>query len=227
MFESSSCDWPMAIGWPAAFSLGAAAATWSQRRRRLPDRVPEVVPPDDRVRHVVVGHGEVLLRLRVVRRGLPERAVGPDLLLDLLDDRCVVDHLAFVRRHRVDGHEQVVPALGRDLRGRPRVEQRVVDVLHADLDVVALTPLLDPRVVEPVVVGRNEVDPLDDREVAFEGPVRESHRARERERGGRAGNPEHGRTGTGLLQQLSPAERCSPPPGRRWCPTWLPWSPFG
>jgi hypothetical protein len=29
MFESSSCDWPMPIGCPAAFSLGAAARTWS------------------------------------------------------------------------------------------------------------------------------------------------------------------------------------------------------
>ena len=30
MFESSSCDWPIPIGWPIAFSFGAALATWSQ-----------------------------------------------------------------------------------------------------------------------------------------------------------------------------------------------------
>src|SRR5438067_7342390 len=30
MFESSSCDCPIPIGWPAAFSFGAAALTWSQ-----------------------------------------------------------------------------------------------------------------------------------------------------------------------------------------------------
>ena len=29
MFESSSCDWPIPIGWPIAFSFGAAALTWS------------------------------------------------------------------------------------------------------------------------------------------------------------------------------------------------------
>jgi hypothetical protein len=27
MFESSSADWPMPIGWPAAFSFGAARRT--------------------------------------------------------------------------------------------------------------------------------------------------------------------------------------------------------
>ena len=30
MLESSSCDWPIPIGWPIAFSFGAALATWSQ-----------------------------------------------------------------------------------------------------------------------------------------------------------------------------------------------------
>ena len=29
MFESSSPDWPIPIGWPIAFSLGAALRTWS------------------------------------------------------------------------------------------------------------------------------------------------------------------------------------------------------
>ena len=29
MFESSSADWPMPIGWPAAFSFGAALRTLS------------------------------------------------------------------------------------------------------------------------------------------------------------------------------------------------------
>ena len=29
MFESSSCDWPIPIGCPIAFSFGAAALTWS------------------------------------------------------------------------------------------------------------------------------------------------------------------------------------------------------
>jgi hypothetical protein len=29
MFESSSCDCPIPIGWPSAFSFGAAFRTWS------------------------------------------------------------------------------------------------------------------------------------------------------------------------------------------------------
>ena len=29
MFESSSCDCPIPIGWPIAFSFGAAFRTWS------------------------------------------------------------------------------------------------------------------------------------------------------------------------------------------------------
>ena len=39
-------------------------------------------------------------------------------------------------------------------------EQGVVDVVDLDLDVVLLAPLLDVRVVEPLVVGGHEVRPL-------------------------------------------------------------------
>src|SRR3954449_12462807 len=59
MFESISCDWPIAIGWPLAFSFGAALSTWSHVRGRLADVVPQVVPPHHRVGHVTVGDGEV------------------------------------------------------------------------------------------------------------------------------------------------------------------------
>ncbi len=170
------------------------------------DPVPEVVPPDDRVGYVVVRHREVLLRLRVVGARLAERAVGADLGLDLLDDRGVVDHLVLVGGHRVDGHEQVVPALGRHLGGGAGVEESVVDVLDADLDVVLLTPGLHPGVVEPVVVGRDEVDPLDDGEVPLQPAPLVLERPGERERGGGTCRADRGCAGACLLQQLPPAE---------------------
>ena len=139
----------MPIGWPAFFSFGAALRTWSHVVGASPTPAPEVVPPDDRVGHVVVGDGEVLLRLRVVGRQLGERAHLPDLLGRLRDDVLVVDHLVLVDRRRREELEDVVAALRGDLRGGARVELRVRDVVDGDVDVVLLAPLLAPRLVEP------------------------------------------------------------------------------
>ena len=158
MFESISCDWPIADRMADRLQLRRRRLDVVPRRRRLADAVPEVVPPDHRVGHVAVRDREVLLRLRVVGRRLRDRHVLADLRLDLVDDRRVVDHLVLVRGHRVEVEEQVVPLLGRHLRGRARVEQAVVDVLDRDLDVVLLAPRLRPR-VEPLVVGGDEVHP--------------------------------------------------------------------
>src|SRR5207248_3862852 len=85
------------------------------------------------------------------------------------------------------------------------VEAGVVDVLDGDLDVVFRLPLLDPGVVEPVVVGRDEVDPLDDREVALEPAPLELQRAGEREGRRRARGAHRRRADARFLQQVAPA----------------------
>src|SRR5438046_8143 len=103
-------------------------------------------------------------------------------------------------------HEEVVTALRRDLGGGPRVEQRVVDVLDVHLHVVRLSPPLDPGVVEPVVVGRYEVHPLNDVQIALELAVPEPERPGERVRRGSTGNTEGNGSGTCLLDQLTPVE---------------------
>ena len=205
MFESISCDWPIPIGWPIAFSFGAAALTWSHVAGDSPIAVPEVVPPDDRVGHVAVRDGEVLLRLRVVRRRLGDRHVLADLPLDLVDDRRVVDHLVLVRGHRVEVEEQVVPLLRRHLRGRARVEEAVVDVLDRDLDVVLLAPRLRPG-IEPLVVRGHEVHPRERRQVPGQPAPLVPQRPCERERRGRAGDPDRRGARARLLQELAPAE---------------------
>src|SRR6266566_9038886 len=102
--------------------------------------------------------------------------------------------------------EEVVPALSGYFGCRPRVEQGVVDVLDVHLDVVLLPPLRHPGLVEPVVVGRDEMNPLDDREIALQPAALELHRPCERERRSRTRCAGGGCADTGLLQQLTPAE---------------------
>jgi hypothetical protein len=74
-----------------------------------------------------------------------------------------------------------VATLRGDLGRAGAVEQGVVDVVDVDLDVVCLAPLLDVRVVEPLVVGGDEVRPRHDAEIARELLVRELQRAVEPE----------------------------------------------
>ena len=145
--------------------------------------VLEVAPPVlDRVGSVRLREAVELLRLRVVGALLGHLRHRPQLLADLLDQVVDRDGLLLERRRRRDEPEQVVTALRRDL-GRPAaVEQGVVDVVDLDLDVVLLPPLLDVRVVEPLVVGRHEVSPGHDPKIACELLVREPQRPVETER---------------------------------------------
>ena len=118
MFESISFDMPMPIGLPIARSLGAARSTFSHVVGRDADLAPEVGPPVDRVGHVVVREREVLLRPRVVGRLLRERLHLPALLVDLLDDLVVVDHLVLVLRGRRRGRRRCRARSGRRPRRR-------------------------------------------------------------------------------------------------------------
>ena len=146
MLESGSLAWPRPIGCPSCFSSGAASRTCSQRRRRLADRVPQVVAPDHRSRDEVVGDAEVLPGLRVERAPATEIAVPADLTLDLAHDRRVVDHLILVACGWSEEAEDVVTALRLDLcRGQSR-KLRIRLALDRDLDVVALSPSRSPTI---------------------------------------------------------------------------------
>src|SRR5947209_20466320 len=81
-----------------------------------------------------------------------------DLLVDLL----VVDHLLLIRRRRREEHDQIVPLLRRNFRGGPRRDFVERDVVHHDVDVVFLAPFFGEHAVEPLVVPRHEVTPLED-----------------------------------------------------------------
>src|SRR5262245_28662638 len=54
--------------------------------------------------------------------------------------------------------------LGTDFRGRARLDEREVDVVDDDLGIVLLAPVLRVLGVEPFVVTRDEVAPLQDLE---------------------------------------------------------------
>src|SRR5207248_4340247 len=58
--------------------------------------------------------------------------------------------------------EEIVPLLGRHLRCRGGVDGGNADVIDDDVGIVLLAPFLDVLVVEPLVVTRHEVVPLQD-----------------------------------------------------------------
>jgi hypothetical protein len=99
---------------------------------------------------------------------LHEVVHGQDLLLE--------------RRRRREELEEVMAVLSGDLGRRRAEEQGVVDVVDFHVDVVRLAPLFDVRVVEPLVVVGDEVDPLQDPEVTRELLAREPERPVEPER---------------------------------------------
>ena len=134
-----------------------------------------------RIGRIVVREAVELLRLRVVGALPRDPRHRPELPADLLDDVGDGNDLLLERRRRRDEPEQVVTALGRDLRCPGAVEQGVVDVVDLDLDVVRLAPALDVGVVEPLVVGGDEVGPLHDPQLSRELLVRVLERAVEPE----------------------------------------------
>ena len=187
-------------------------------RRRLADVVPgvgrdtdvepEALPVLDRVGDVVVREAEVPLRLRVVRRLVGDVRHLPELLRHLLDQVVHRHHLLLQRRRREEELDEVVPASGRHLRGGRRRQQSVVDVVDVDLHVVLLAPRLDVGVVEPRVVRRHEVRPLEDLQVPLELLVLVLERAGEAVRalGQPAEHADRERAGGASLDQLLPGQ---------------------
>ena len=118
-----------------------------ERDQEVGHAVPLALDPAD-----LLGEGDPAAELLADRLG-DVADVGQRLAVDVgVEDREPV--------------EDVVALLGRDLgRGAGRVVG-LVDVVDRDLDVVGLPPLDDVLLVEPLVVGRDEVAPLDDLQLA-------------------------------------------------------------
>ena len=84
------------------------------------------------------------------------------LLFALVVDLLHVDDLLLVDRGRRQEHDEVMPLLRRHLGRGARRDQAEIDIVDCHLGVVLGSPLLDVLVVEPLVVSRNEVTPLQD-----------------------------------------------------------------
>jgi hypothetical protein len=128
-----------------------------------------------RIRHPHVGERELLLGVRVVGRAAGQLHLLAVFLLERRDHVDQVDHVLLERRGQAEEHVDVVAGLRGDLGGRPRHHVGEPDVIHGDLDALLAAPLLGPR-IEPLVVGRNEMAPLEDLELAGRARVADDDR---------------------------------------------------
>ena len=152
---------------------------------RISDLAPEVDPVVARIRHEGVGEREVLSGLRIVRRLLRERDHLAVALLDLVHDLPVIDDLVLVGGRRRDEEEEVVSLPRRRLGRAAGVDLRRGHVVHDHVGPVLRAPLLRVDAVEPRVVARDEVAPLQD-------PQRLLRRRRLPVSPARAGEDRHG-----------------------------------
>src|SRR5262249_28539214 len=102
--------------------------------------------------------------------------------------------------------EDVVAAARLRFRGGEGTKLGVVDVIDCHLDVVALSPRRRPLVVEPAVVSRHDVAPLDDREAALERAGRVLERPGEGVAARRVAEGERGGSSAGRAQQPRPGQ---------------------
>src|SRR5262252_7460313 len=79
-----------------------------------------------------------------------------------LIDLAMIDHLIFVGWHWMGVSKQVMPVLCLTLFGSKMQDVSLTDILHNDLGIMFLPPLLDVRLIEPFVVGWHEMVPLQD-----------------------------------------------------------------
>src|SRR6266576_2855620 len=168
MLESSSCDIPMPIG---IWISGCIA----------------------RIGHVVVAEAEPPLGDRVVGTALAEVEDGSVPPLGLLHHVRHVERLRLERARGREELEQVVSLLRRHFCVGTRDELGEVDVIHGDLDTLARAPILGV-LVEPHVVGGDEVAPLQDLErllLALDPNGGQGECCRRPGRGGHEGAPIH------------------------------------
>jgi pyruvate, orthophosphate dikinase len=124
--------------------------------------IPKILAIVSEVGDPTIGNTEIPLRLRAVNALMGQVDHFTVLALDLLDDVVMLDHLRFVDRRGVEKHKQVVSSLGCHLGGRagPGVGGR--NVIDNDLSIVFIPPLLGELLVEPLVIPRDEMAPLQD-----------------------------------------------------------------
>src|SRR5262249_29689363 len=75
-------------------------------------------------------------------------------------------------RGRREEHDEVMPFLRRHFGRGTRGDQSEIDVVDGDVGIVFSSPLLHVLIVEPLVVGRNEVAPLQNFQSLLGGMLR-------------------------------------------------------
>jgi len=134
-----------------------------RRAVRHPDLGPNGLQVVAGIGDVVVAEAEPLARHRVVGAALTQVEQRSVLPLGFLDHVGHVEHLRLERARGREELEQVVPLLRGDLGVGPRAEIGERDVVDRDFDTFGGSPVL--RVlVEPDVVGGDEMAPLEDLE---------------------------------------------------------------
>ncbi len=126
------------------------------------DVAPEIRAIVDGIGNEAVRESEVFLGLRII--GTLDRKIDRLAVLFLARgiDILHVDDLFFVDRRRREKHHQVVALLRRYFRRCARRDQAEVDVVDDYLGAIFGAPFLGVGVVEPLVVGGDEVTPLQD-----------------------------------------------------------------
>ncbi|MNN35075.1 hypothetical protein D3C81_1489130 [compost metagenome] len=104
----------------------------------------------------------------------------------------MIDHLVLVHRWRRQEHEQVMSLLCRHFGRRARGQRGDADVVDHHLGIVLLAPLFHVGVVEPLVVARHEMVPLQDLQRALRrvGIARDHERPEAGGKPDRAGGPD-------------------------------------
>ena len=82
----------------------------------------------------------------------------------------MIDNVVFEYRRWQKKHEQIMSALGRDLRRGTASETGNANVIDDDFGIVFLSPLFHIGVIEPIVILRHKVGPLQDLEGFMLGP---------------------------------------------------------
>ena len=167
-FASLQWENAMPVGLPFGLRVRAATRASSHVSGGFsPFAVEQVLPPEHREQDVV--HRDAVDAALDLdgrfRRGDPAPVLLAELIVDVrhVDQRLVVEP-------GEDGRvveDEVVPGARGELGGHPRRDLQVRDMVHAHLDAVLLAPL-GGELVEPDVVGRDEVAP---RENAQRGPL--------------------------------------------------------
>ena len=127
----------------------------------LPDLRPDALQVIAGIGDIVVAEAEPFPRHRIVGAALAQVDERPVPSHGLLHDVGHVEHLRLERPRRRQELKEVVALLRRDFRVGPRRQIGKRDVVHRDLDALGHAPVLGV-LVEPRVVGGNEVAPLDD-----------------------------------------------------------------